>query len=605
MGRLGDSLATALIARPSAPRDARSEGGFSAHLDAARDSIRENRESRALDKRDRVEARENAAPLDDADASQPPRDDDSIPTGEPRDSTAASGLIAAPIVVVTIAGPLAPVAEGGDAAASELPVSDAAADATIRPAAVEAPVGANTASSQVARDVGEIGPVAELHQSRGDATVETNQDDASTSPSLPMKAAQANTPVMNADVSMPRIEHGAVVDKIASRNQSLADTGKHDDAKPDLKTESTVSRSVQQSTVSLNNDVVSDQTHAQPEGETIRDVRVGDALNRALYGESRQPARAGASNRDGAQQQFALAAAIPQIHEPGRASPRSNELAKSESITRATGASGIEGDSAAAAIGKFLAGVSTSVDPIRTANRDAGGGAAGRSNQQSSQSPALSAATGSTTGNAKTQGGIRTASPAGATFSQILSTRLDPASSMEGTARVLAANGGAGRHQVTLRLSPAELGELRLDVRMQAGAMSLRVDADNAAAGRLIESRMNELREALSAHGISIERAEVVVRSDASANSGFEHRSSSDEAPPRQHSPHGESADGSWNFNSGHSFAGDRSWRSDANPWWTYGDATGVDVEPPTHAMRHDEGAVSAIMQDGSLDLVA
>lgn len=176
---------------------------------------------------------------------------------------------------------------------------------------------------------------------------------------------------------------------------------------------------------------------------------------------------------------------------------------------------------------------------------------------------------------------------------------------MESTARVLLANGGSGRHQVTLRLSPGELGELRLDVRMEAGVMNLRVDADNAAAGRLIESRLGELREALSAHGISIERAEVVVRTDASANGGFEHRSNSDDTLPRQHHSQGENADGSWNFNNGQSFAGDRSGRSDANPWWMHGDVSSIDVEPAAHAMRQEERIANAIMQDGSLDLVA
>lgn len=603
------SLAAAPITRAQAPRDTRTESGFGAQLDAARDSIRENRElerSQRSDSRDPQGAVGDAAPVDEADAPKSPRNDESTPTGDAQDATAESGLIIAPIVVVTIAGPLAPVSESSDEASLKLPVAEAAKDITIEPSSGDAPAVEKAASSQIARDVGEHGPVAALLHPPVDATVETTRDNRFAYQHLPPKAVQSEPDVVNADASTPQTERDAVSERVANRSQSPADTGRRGDATPDAKLESGAFRAVQQATVGLRGEAGVDHTHAQQDGESIRDVRVADAMNRALHGESKQSARDGASHRAGAPQQLSVDATIPQALDASRSLSQANDLSGSDLITRATGASEIEGDSgAAAAIGKFLAGVSTSVEPIKSSGRESGDGA-GRSHQQSSQTSAHAGAANSSVGSAKAQAGLTSPLPAGATFSQILSTRLDPASSMESTARVLAAHGGSGRHQVTLRLSPAELGELRLDVRMEAGAMTLRVDADNAAAGRLIESRLGELREALSAHGISIERADVVVRGDASANGGFEHRSASDDPTARQQSAHGDAREGSWNFNEGHAFTGgDRSGRSDDNPWWMRGETLGSDTTHAERGPKSDDRSVIASLQNGSLDLVA
>lgn len=348
-----------------------------------------------------------------------------------------------------------------------------------------------------------------------------------------------------------------------------------------------------------------DGVEAGPKGESMRDVRVSDAMGRALQGESRQPEGQAASFRRGPNEQAAFGSAGPYSRDLPTGVVASSGAASSESIARVIGVHPVSGDATAAAIGEFLAGVSVQSDGIKSARNDAEGTGA-KQVPNTNTSSATSTVSAAASSGAKSASNVAPPAPAGSTFSQILATRLDPASSMESTARVLAANGGNGRHQVILRLSPAELGDLRLDVRMTAGVMSLRVDADNAVAGRLIESRLGELREALSTHGISIERTEVVVRGDASANGGFEHRSSSDDGMPRQHPTRSDSGDGSWNSGSSHAFSsGDRDGRSDANPWWMRADADRIEMENPVHHAGHEARSLNATLQNGALDLVA
>ncbi len=103
---------------------------------------------------------------------------------------------------------------------------------------------------------------------------------------------------------------------------------------------------------------------------------------------------------------------------------------------------------------------------------------------------------------------------------------VDDTADLSGVARVLSATSGAGRHQVTLRLEPPELGQLRLQIRMQHQAMTLQVNAESQAVARLIESRLSDLREALAAHGIRMGRADVVVRTPASAEASGQHQNS-------------------------------------------------------------------------------
>lgn len=598
MGRLGDSLATALIARTQAPRDMRSEGGFGAHLDAARDSIRENRESRELSNGKRADSRDSRA--DEAETTDKPRDERDAPVAETQDAPVDAGMVAMPIVVVSIAGPATPVADvpdqanverASDAESTQVPASHVdSADVTI---AAQSDSDA-TAQPVVNADKGTVVDIASNSTAKNGAVpqdaikIDATGGNAAAAPELGLADVnQSADSEVNADLS-GRLNKVAPQPKTSAANASSTA----------IEVNSMLRPLSEQAVATRGADL--DSTHVEPKGESMRDVRVGDALERSLHGEPRQKFGNEGSWQRGSNDQAALGFTGSPVIAGTPATSRAGIASSSESIARPMGVSEITGDPAAAAIGKLLVGVSVQSESTQSETESRGG----KSNQQSNTPSANPAVSTTTSTGANSSSIVAAPAPVGATFSQILATRLDPASSMESTARVLSANGGSGRHQVTLRLSPVELGELRLDVRMEAGAMSLRVDADNAAAGRLIESRLGELREALSAHGISIERAEVVVRADASANGGFEHRSNSDDALPRQYSQ-GENAEGSWNFNNGQSSAGDRSGRSDANPWWMRGDASGIDMEPATHAMRHEDPIANAIMQDGSLDLVA
>ncbi len=65
------------------------------------------------------------------------------------------------------------------------------------------------------------------------------------------------------------------------------------------------------------------------------------------------------------------------------------------------------------------------------------------------------------------------------------------------------------RQQVTLRLTPPELGALRIEVAVDHGKVSARIDAQTAAAQKVLMDNLPQLKEALTQHGASIERLEV------------------------------------------------------------------------------------------------
>jgi flagellar hook-length control protein FliK len=72
---------------------------------------------------------------------------------------------------------------------------------------------------------------------------------------------------------------------------------------------------------------------------------------------------------------------------------------------------------------------------------------------------------------------------------------------------VLAQDGGGG--ELRLRLSPAELGSLRLEVRVQEGVLTARVEAETPAARTVLIENLPALRERLAEQGVRIERFDV------------------------------------------------------------------------------------------------
>jgi flagellar hook-length control protein FliK len=83
---------------------------------------------------------------------------------------------------------------------------------------------------------------------------------------------------------------------------------------------------------------------------------------------------------------------------------------------------------------------------------------------------------------------------------------------VEHMVRVARASVGRGQWQVQIRLSPPELGRIRLDVDVRQDVMNMRVVADTAEARELISSRVGQLRESLQQHGITVDRVEVEPR---------------------------------------------------------------------------------------------
>ena len=81
--------------------------------------------------------------------------------------------------------------------------------------------------------------------------------------------------------------------------------------------------------------------------------------------------------------------------------------------------------------------------------------------------------------------------------------------------RVARANLGRENWQVQIRLSPPELGTLRLDVSVRQGVLNMQVLAETAEAKHLIDSRLGQLRDALQQNGVIVDRVEVETRRPA------------------------------------------------------------------------------------------
>lgn len=183
------------------------------------------------------------------------------------------------------------------------------------------------------------------------------------------------------------------------------------------------------------------------------------------------------------------------------------------------GIRGGDGDSAVTTLAKFLV---TDTEVPEDARRE--------------RSTTTTAITDSTLAGTKTAPRQTPSSPAGVSrpadiVGQLLVPEAQSGDAIGAAARVLRSSSSGGRQQVTLQLDPPELGQLRLEVRMQDQAMTLRVDVDSQRVARLIESRLPELRDALATHGLRIERSDVVVRApstgDANTQTGQQDHSSS------------------------------------------------------------------------------
>ena len=160
------------------------------------------------------------------------------------------------------------------------------------------------------------------------------------------------------------------------------------------------------------------------------------------------------------------------------------------------------GDGAAASFARFLITAADQTGPGSSGNTPASASTGGFAQATGNVAPAA----------------VAGPAPVADLVADLLAARVDDADAIKGAARVLNASRGSGRHQVTMQLDPPELGQLKLQIQMNAHGLSLRVDAQTHAVARIIESRLTELSDALAIHGIRVDRAQVTVRPAASTN---------------------------------------------------------------------------------------
>ena len=95
-------------------------------------------------------------------------------------------------------------------------------------------------------------------------------------------------------------------------------------------------------------------------------------------------------------------------------------------------------------------------------------------------------------------------------------------SPLEQVVRAARAQIGARHSQVRLQLHPPELGQLRIDVRIDGKNIQMHLEAQTEAAHRLLSSRVSELRGTLQAQGLNVERVQVDLRGPQQMSAGHD-----------------------------------------------------------------------------------
>lgn len=89
-----------------------------------------------------------------------------------------------------------------------------------------------------------------------------------------------------------------------------------------------------------------------------------------------------------------------------------------------------------------------------------------------------------------------------------------------------------GDRTMTVRLSPASLGEVRLEVHANSDGLSVRIASANQAVRHVLESQMPALREAFAREGIEVARVEVSPNLSANTGSMGSHQPAGREPGP-------------------------------------------------------------------------
>ena len=126
-----------------------------------------------------------------------------------------------------------------------------------------------------------------------------------------------------------------------------------------------------------------------------------------------------------------------------------------------------------------------------------------------------------------------------ATASKIVSqesVKLDQAESIEKLARVVQSRLNGKNPTMVLRLDPPELGQLRVDVRMQEQMLTVRFETQTQEGYDTLQSQLTDLKNALKAQGIQLDRLEVELRTTTPP---VEQGHESNDQPSQQHLPDG------------------------------------------------------------------
>jgi flagellar hook-length control protein FliK len=93
-----------------------------------------------------------------------------------------------------------------------------------------------------------------------------------------------------------------------------------------------------------------------------------------------------------------------------------------------------------------------------------------------------------------------------------------------------------GRHEISVRLDPPDLGAVRIDARLEGARLTVQIRAEHVPTGELLTDALPRIREALSQQGFAPGDISVHLGLDASGR-----HSARDSAPtftpPRDHEP--------------------------------------------------------------------
>ena len=163
-------------------------------------------------------------------------------------------------------------------------------------------------------------------------------------------------------------------------------------------------------------------------------------------------------------------------------------------------------------------GVSTTAnsDPLAQLPSDTGGTPAGRASHEATQRREVTMTTDGTSAGGEPAGSSHrgaAGSTAGSTMSSPSGTNsspLDPRVDVDRLAQTVRI-AGESRQTMSVRLNPGHLGTMQIDVSVEHGVATARLQVESLETHRIITDGLDRLRESLSRAGAHVERVEVTV----------------------------------------------------------------------------------------------